>query len=132
MAHDTDDRLATAAVLAHGALNSLTLVRYAFEVLEASSDKTSWSSKIVDLVAAVPEQIDLVADHLRFIVTGGEPDAVDALDELDPTLLETASYADLEETISRLFRRRLDRPLTISEEASYNDISDELHRRKFG
>lgn len=132
MAHDTDDRLATAAVLAHGALNSLTLVRYAFEVLDASSDKTSWSSKIADLVSAVPEQLDLVADHLRFIVTGGEQDAVDAMDELEPSRLETISYADLEETISRLFRRRLDRPLTISEEASYHDISDELHRRKYG
>ena len=131
MPQDTDDRLATAAVLAHGALNSLTLMRYAFEVLDASSNKTAWSSKVREIVDAVPEQIELVADHLRIIVSGGEPDAVEALDEVDAEeRLEAVSYADLENTISRLFRRRLDRPLSPAEEQHYLSISDELQRRK--
>lgn len=76
-----DDQLATAAVLAHGVLSSLSLVMYAFNALERAVDRSAWAAELNELVDSVPIRIDLAAEHLRLIAMGA-PGLVDVLDEL--------------------------------------------------
>lgn len=81
MPTEADDGASTAAVLAHGALNSFTAVRAAFELLaEAVTIDDALTLHLVDLGRS---QMDTLIDSLRLIAMGMPSDALEQLDALD-------------------------------------------------
>ena len=131
MPSDADDGASTAAVLAHGALNSFTAVRAAFELLaEAVALDDALTLHLVDLGRS---QMDTLIDSLRLIAMGMPEDALEQLDALDEaradrnplraqTMSEPASGARAE---SRAETRRLvqEATLRLAEEQGFDTTS---------
>ena len=83
-----DDNLATAAVLAHGIINSLQYVRAALEF--ATEHATDMDPRIKEIVVSAPAHIDLAIDHLWLIVRTTNSPMGDILSDLNERTTESA------------------------------------------
>jgi signal transduction histidine kinase len=94
-----------AAVVAHGLLNTLTVIGGAAELLRTEWD-TIGPSRRDELFALIEVQVGEAADGLRGLVLGLPPEALELLDELSRIRQEP-----LPAEVPRLRRRRTDAPV---------------------